>query len=181
MNFMKSFNFLNLTKKQFFLPFKVVVVLLVSMVFFASCNDDDEDENPDTEKNIAQLVRDTENLSSLEAALEKTNLLSTFEANTEYTVFAPTNDAFDTFLASKGLTLETALTDQLDSLLRRHVISGKIKSDALATRQNITALSSDTLDIETTGSLIRINNATVTEADIEVSNGVVHIIDEVIE
>ena len=135
----------------------------------------------DTEKNIAQLVMDTDNLSSLEQALIKTNLVSTFEGSTEYTVFAPTNEAFEDFLNGAGVTLETVPTDQLAIVLRRHVIAGEVKSSALTNGQMVNTIGSDSLTINISGSTVMINNATVTQADVDASNGVVHIIDEVIE
>ena len=80
-----------------------------------------------------------------------------------------------------GVTLETVPTDQLAIVLRRHVIAGEVKSSALTNGQMVNTIGSDSLTINISGSTVMINNATVTQADVDASNGVVHIIDEVIE
>ncbi len=180
---MKLTQFSNFAQKVSFSSFRILLVLLVCALSFSACNDDDDDKDDDMtpEKNIAQLVMDTDNLSSLEAALEKAGLVSTFQGSTEYTVFAPTNAAFETFLSSAGYTLESVPTDLLTTVLQRHVVAGEVKSSALSNGQMVNTIGSDTLTVNITGSTVKINNATVTQADVDASNGVVHIVDQVIQ
>jgi len=79
----------------FYLP-----ILLVGSLFITSCGDD-EDEPP-VELSIAQLASDTDDLSSLTAALERADLFSTLNGNATYTVFAPSNTAFSAFLTANN-------------------------------------------------------------------------------
>lgn len=177
---MKVNQFLNFAQKPAFLSFKVLMALLVLTVALSSCKkDDDEDTTP--EKNIAQLVIDTDNLSSLEAALIKADLVATFQGSTEYTVFAPTNAAFEAFLTANSLTLETVPVDILKNVLLQHVVKGEAKSTALSNGQVLQTLNSEvSLTVGITGGTVTINNATVTQADVDASNGVVHIVNQVI-
>ncbi len=177
---MKVTSFLYFAQKPFFISLKIAIVLFAFAVIFTSCKDDDDDDKT-PEKNIAQLVIDTDNLSSLEAALIKANLVSVFQGTTEYTVFAPTNAAFEAFLTGAGLTLETVPVDVLTTVLQRHVVAGDFESSELSNGQILRSINSDTLTVSITGATVKINNATVTQANIDASNGEVHIIDQVIQ
>ncbi len=157
------------------------MVLLICAVSFTSCNDDD-DTTPVATQNIAEIVIAGNDFSSLEAALIKADLVSVFQGNTEYTVFAPTNAAFETFLAANNVTLETVPVDLLTSVLLKHVVAGEAKSTALSNGQVIATLNPTTsLTVGISGTTVTVNNATVTQADVDATNGVVHVIDAVIE
>ena len=78
------------------IKFLFLSLLAVSLVTFTSCGDDDD---PETEvKSIVDTASDTESLSTLVAALEQANLVSTLQGEGPFTVFAPTNDAFQALL-----------------------------------------------------------------------------------
>ena len=159
-------------------------MLLAFTTIFASCKEDEEEVKAPS-KNIAQLVIDTDNLSSLEAALIKADLVSVFQGHqgtTQYTVFAPTNAAFTAFLTANNLTLETVPVPLLTAVLLRHVVAGEAKSTALSNGQVIPTLNpAASLTVNISGTTIKVNNATVTQANVDATNGVVHIIDQVIQ
>jgi transforming growth factor-beta-induced protein len=180
---MKVSQFLNFAQKPSFLSFKVLMVLLVCAVSFTSCNnDEDDDPDPVVEQNIAEIVVAGDDFSSLEAALIKAGLVETFQGSAEYTVFAPTNAAFETFLTGAGLTLETVPVDVLTNVLLAHVVAGEAESTDLSDGQVIPTLNPDvSLTVGISGGTVTVNNATVTTADVDASNGVVHVINAVIQ
>lgn len=174
---------------------KSLVSLLVLSLFIVSCSDDDnggttippvdpimEDPTPD----IAETAIATDDLSSLVAALQRADLVATVKGDGPFTVFAPTNDAFATFLSDNGFAaLEDVPVDLLTQVLLNHVVAGENLSTALSTGY-ISSSSTAGVDgkalslyIDTSDG-VKINGSTVTTADVEASNGVVHIVDQVI-
>jgi len=173
-------------KKQRFLP-----ILLLSMVFvFTGCSDDDDSPvitNPETGNSIADVVVGNENYSSLEAALIKADLITTLSGDAEYTVFAPNNQAFATFLSDNGFAnLDAVPTPALKQLLLNHVLAGEVNSSAINTGyvSNL-AEENDTqknfsMYLNTSNGVMINGNVSVTTADIDADNGVIHGVDKVI-
>lgn len=160
------------------------IALMVFSIGFVSCGDDEEEMNDP--KNIAELATDTEDLSSLVAALEAADLVGTLSGTTNYTVFAPTNAAFDKFLSDNGFAaLGDVPTDLLKEILLNHVVSGSVLSTALATgyvESTATGPNSNPLNmfVNTDGGVTLNGVSSVSTADVAASNGVVHIVDAVI-
>ena len=117
--------------------------------------------------------------TSLVAALEKANLTTTLKGDGPFTVFAPTDTAF----ADAGINLDDYDTAEkisaLSDILLRHVVSGKVLSSNLSDGMEATALSGHVLTFKI-GDTVTVDNATVTFADVPVSNGVIHVIDKVL-
>ena len=92
--------------------FKIIPILLISLSTLQSCNDD-----KDTVAEVSTIVNlavDSSDLTSLVAALERANLVSTLQGEGPFTVLAPTNDAFATFLSSNNFnSLEDVPVDIL--------------------------------------------------------------------
>lgn len=159
---------------------------IFSMVFLATSCNKDEDENP-SEMNIVQLASGNNDLSSLVAAVTRADLVETLSGTGPFTVFAPTNAAFATFLSSAGFnSVDEVPVDVLRNILLNHVVGGTVRSTDLTTGYVNTAAtfqSSDfnlSLYVETDGG-VRLNGiSNVTTADITASNGVVHVVDAVI-
>ena len=120
--------------------------------------------------------------TTLAAALEAANLIDTLKGEGPFTVFAPTDDAFN---ALPDGTLDDLLleenVEQLTSILTYHVVSGSVLSGELTDGQEVTTLQGETLlvSIDEDGT-VKIGDATVIDADIEASNGVIHVIDTVL-
>jgi transforming growth factor-beta-induced protein len=128
---------------------------------------------------------DLDDFSSLVSALAKTNLASTFMMDGAYTVFAPTNDAFASFLDSNNLSFEELTADALAPVLKYHVVGSKVMSASLSTGYIGTIYkaldgSPVTLFIEVDGGVMLNGSVHVTAADVEASNGVIHVIDAVL-
>jgi len=117
--------------------------------------------------------------TALVAALDKANLVETLKGEGPFTVFAPTDQAF----ADAGINLDDYDTEEkisaLAGILTYHVVSGKVMSTDLTDGMEATALSDDVLKF-TVGDTVLVNDATVTIADVPVSNGVIHVIDKVL-
>ncbi|MEZ7877250.1 MAG: fasciclin domain-containing protein, partial [Flavobacteriales bacterium] len=98
-----------------------------------------------------------------------------------FTVFAPTDDAFSLIPADVIATLLADPTGLLTQILLNHVVSGTTMSTDLSDGLMITTLQGGEVMVSITDGVVMIGNATVIVADIEADNGVVHVIDAVIE
>lgn len=137
-------------------------------------------QKADHHNNIVNLASSTDNLSTLVAAVKAADLVETLQGDGPFTVFAPTNEAFEKL--PEG-TLESLLKpenkDQLTKILTYHVVSGKVMSSDL--KDGMTAKTVEGSEIKIRlGDNVMINEAIVVKADIGASNGVVHVIDSVI-
>ena len=161
-------------------------MLAILTVFFSltisSCDDDDATPTGPTQ-NIVVLAQSNSNLSTLVAALTKyPDLVTTLSSpSTEFTVFAPTNAAFEALLDAIG---QSSIDDIPESVLRDvleyHVIAGAaVKSTELTAGAKETVNGED-ITVSLTGGLKLNGTVNVTTADVEATNGVVHIVDAVL-
>ncbi len=129
---------------------------------------------------ITELAENTEQLSTLNAAIEAAGLEETLSGKGPFTVFAPTNEAFE---ALPDGALENLLKPEnkqmLISVLTYHVVGGKVMSGDLKDGSMAKTVEGSDVKIMV-GPKVKINNATVLKADIKAENGVVHIIDTLI-
>lgn len=166
----------------------ILVALLFGFVLTACENDDDAMTDDVMETNtIADFVSNNENYSSLAAALDAAGLTATLNGSTNYTVFAPDNDAFAAFLSDNGFaSLDEVPLPVLTAVLMNHVQTGNIMSTDLTTGyiQSMATgnASSEPLSmyINTTDGVTINGVSSVTTADIQVDNGVIHAVDAVI-
>lgn len=133
-------------------------------------------------QNIVELASGTDDLSTLVTAVTEAELVGALsDPDANLTVFAPTNAAFD---ALPDGTLDQLLTeegkDDLVNILTYHVVDAEAFSGDLSDGQVLTALNGDQLTVRIEGDNVFINDAQVTTADVDASNGVVHIIDSVL-
>jgi uncharacterized surface protein with fasciclin (FAS1) repeats len=134
-----------------------------------------------TEPDIVDIASQNENFSILVAAVQAAGLVDTLKGDGPFTVFAPTNAAF---AALPPGTLDSLLLpenrDTLAAILTYHVVAGEVTSDQIAgKRLQVTTVQGGALHVDGTRG-VRVNNARVTQADIMASNGVIHVIDEVL-
>lgn len=117
---------------------------------------------------------------SLVAALTQADLVTTLQGDGPFTVFAPTDQAF----IDAGIDLTTFDTDEenatLVDILTYHVVTGKVMSTDLTDGMEAAALNQDTLTFSVSSTEVKVNDAVVTIADVESSNGVIHVIDKVL-
>jgi uncharacterized surface protein with fasciclin (FAS1) repeats len=164
-----------------------LAMIALFAIFTVSC--DDDDNNVVVDNTITGKATATANLSILVQALVKADLATTLQGSGPYTVFAPTNDAFTAFLATTPYTtINDVPKEALTQILLNHVVTGSVKSTDLTTGYiktlaKGTASTSNTLSMYVnTATGVKLNGiATVTTPDIMASNGVIHIVDKVID
>ena len=133
------------------------------------------------EKTIVSNAAEAKNLTTLVAAVKAADLVDALNGDGPLTVFAPTDEAFAKL--PEG-TLDNLLKpenkDQLVAILTYHVVPGKVMSTDVAGKQlSAKTLQGKEVKINATSG-VKVDNATVVAADIEASNGVIHVIDTVI-
>jgi len=131
---------------------------------------------------IVETAIATPELSTLVAAVVAADLVTTLQSEGPFTVFAPLNEAFEALPAG---TLETLLMAEnqadLQGILTYHVVPGKVMSGDLVDGMVVETVNGGTITINVSDAGVTINGgATVAIADIETSNGVVHVIDAVL-
>ncbi len=162
-----------------------LLALLAFPFFVIGCSDDDEPEAPQT-NTIVDIAVGNDDFSTLVSALQRTNLVATLQGDGPFTVFGPTNAAFDAL----GVDLNTLSDAELTDILLYHVIGGAdIKSTDLIEGQTYASTASQSgpdntqlsVLVERAGSSVTVNNvANVVTADLGADNGVIHVIDNVI-
>jgi len=119
--------------------------------------------------------------TTLVAAVQAAGLVETLSGDGPFTVFAPTNVAFEALPAGtvEGL-LEPESKEALTGILTYHVVSGNVMSGDLSDGQEVTTLNGQTLTVSIQDGKVMIGGATVIAADLAGTNGVVHVIDTVL-
>lgn len=134
------------------------------------------------EETIVDLAVANSSLTTLTAALEAANLTDLLASEGPYTVFAPTDEAFASL--PEGVVEELLKPENrsmLIQILSYHVVPGAVTSDELTSGDVATAEGSSVqIEVNATSNHVMVNGATVIEADIAASNGVIHVIDRVI-
>jgi uncharacterized surface protein with fasciclin (FAS1) repeats len=170
-------------------------LVVISFLAF-SCEEEENKNLPST--SIAKIIEVTPEFSSLKEALDITGLTSTFEGSGNFTVFVPTNDAFTEILG--GLSVEeyhAAYPCSLEKILKYHVLGSRVVSTALTDGQMATTLLGEDVKImlETNPNFpeidpdlgvveeksIFINESRVFARDVNCSNGIIHVIDAVLQ
>ena len=173
---------------------KILSVFLLVAVFYSCDNEDDGNPPPPVQElNIVEIASDNANLSILVDALQEADgdLVNVLSGNGPFTVLAPTDAAFDAFFSAHDTynNISDVPADVLAELLLNHVISEEITSADLNTAvsgyrsTNATGAGNNNISIYfNTAEGVRFNNvATVTDPDVTASNGVIHIVDAVID
>ncbi|MEQ8307374.1 MAG: fasciclin domain-containing protein [Hoeflea sp.] len=130
-------------------------------------------------KDIVDTAVEAGSFSTLVAAVQAADLVETLKGEGPFTVFAPTDEAF----AELGMTVDELLKpenkDKLTAVLTYHVISGSVMSGDLVDDSTPATVqgSNVTIDLDN-GPMV--NDANVVTADVEASNGVIHVIDKVL-
>ncbi|ERM83808.1 Nex18 symbiotically induced protein [Rhodonellum psychrophilum GCM71 = DSM 17998] len=158
------------------MTFAIMVTFLATSAFTLNKN-----TTVAVDADIVDLAVQTEFLSTLVAAVKAGDLVDVLKGDGPFTVFAPTNAAFAKLPAG---TVENLLKPenkaQLVAVLTYHVVPGKVYSKDLKNGMKAKTAQGSEVTITLKDGKAMVNNATVTTADIEASNGVVHVIDTVI-
>ena len=129
---------------------------------------------------IVDIAVSNPDFSILVSALAKAELVEALQGEGPFTVFAPTNAAFEALLGELGITAEELLGQpQLADVLLYHVVSGAVLSTDLQNGMTAETLGGQTITVDLTDG-VKINSSAVEIADIQASNGVIHVIDSVL-
>ena len=132
-------------------------------------------------RNIVENASNAENLTTLVSAVEAADLGETLSGPGPFTVFAPTNEAFEKVdPATLESLLEPENKDQLTEVLTYHVVPGALTAADLEDGAELETVQGGTLEVAKKGDQVTVNGAKVEIADVIDSNGVSHVIDAVL-
>lgn len=158
----------------------VTALFLLTVGPVTAQNDDMADEQPD----IVDTAVQADNFETLVQALQAADLVEALRGDGPFTVFAPTDDAF---AALPDGTLESLLQPEkkkrLQNILKYHVVSGKAMASDVTGMDAAPTLDGRSIRFQVNDGTVKLmgkNAATVVQADIEASNGVIHVIDSVL-
>jgi uncharacterized surface protein with fasciclin (FAS1) repeats len=157
-------------KKQLSTTLRMMSMALMGLLFSANV----------TSQTILDIVTSSNDHNTLEAAVVAADLGGALSAPGNLTLFAPTDAAFNALPAG---TVDALLADpsgDLTQVLLYHVVGAEAFSNSLSNGQTVTTLQGQDVTVTIAGSMVYINNAMVTVADIDATNGVVHVIDAVL-
>jgi len=181
-------------KRNIFSLFSAVVL---SSAILVACNNEGEkkatedttttakeesmEPKMDAPKDIVDVAAASADHTTLVAAVKAAGLVETLKGAGPFTVFAPTNAAFNALPAGTvdGLLMPEKKAD-LTNILTYHVVAGNVKAADLKDGQKVKTLQGGELTVTIKDGKVMINGANVTAADLASSNGVIHVIDAVL-
>lgn len=132
-------------------------------------------------KTVVDIARKNKNFSTLVKAIRSVGLVNTLKGEGPFTVFAPTNAAFDRLPKNQREGLfEAKNKSRLSDILQHHVVKGRRMAKAVRERSSLTPMKGGSLHVEKKGDTVKIGMATIQQADLEAENGVIHVIDRVL-
>ena len=159
------------TIKRFFATMLAIALVVISAEVKA-----DDTKSSST---VVEIAVSNPDFSTLVEAVSKAKLVDALSADGPFTVFAPTNDAFDKLFKQLGVSgIEDLTAEQLTPILTYHVVSGEVLSSDL-TNTSVATLNGKKLKIDLSDGVL-VNSSKVIKADIKGKNGVIHVIDKVL-
>lgn len=160
-------------------------LLALFLVGFSSCDDDDGTEN--TPQTITEIAAGDAQFSTLVSLLQRVNLDATLNGSGSFTVFAPTNAAF----TASGIDASQLTDEQVTEVLLYHVIGGlELPSADIREGQTYVTSAAETgpggtqlsllVEKDASGAVTVNGSTNVSMADVDASNGVIHVIDDVL-
>ena len=131
------------------------------------------------QQTIADIAGGSSKFDTLTSLLGKAGLAETLDGKGRFTVFAPTDAAFAK-VPKETLDALGADAEQLKAVLLYHVASGRLTARKVVKRSSIKTLNGARVKVRVTRKGVRINDARVVTADVKASNGVIHVINEVL-
>lgn len=131
-------------------------------------------------QDITEIAMGNEDFSILVTALQKAGLVETLQGDGPFTVFAPTNAAFEALLADLDITAEELLAQpDLAKVLTYHVVPGAVMAGDLTDGMEAETVNGEMVMFDLSGDPM-VNDAMITATDMAATNGVVHVIDKVL-
>jgi transforming growth factor-beta-induced protein len=155
----------------------VILSIVGSTVAFAQTQTSTATANPT--QTLAQTAANNTNLTTFANLLKKTNITQELNrTGNNYTVFAPDNAAFSKVDASTLARWQNNTTE-LTNVLWYHIVPMKLLSNNFTGSGTLNTVNGYSLPYSVSGTTLKVDNATVTKADINATNGVIHVIDSV--
>ena len=153
--------------KKIYLTLSLVIMMFVPSITFG---------------NVIDKLNEAGKFNKLNETLAKSGLNENLKGAGPFTVFAPLDDAFAAISAKTyfGL-LRDENKDKLVNILGRHVFAKKITSSEINGEVKLKAINGEEITIKKVNGIVYINEAEVVTADVEVSNGVIHYINRVLQ
>ena len=148
---------------------------LASVVAFAGLNTNAGSHS----KDIVDTAMSAGNFNTLVTALKEAGLVDTLKGEGPFTVFAPSDDAFAKIPADQ-LNALLADKEKLTAVLTYHVVPGKVMASEVVNMDSAKTVQGQSVEIMMENGNVMIDGAKVSAADIETSNGIIHVIDSVI-
>lgn len=161
---------------------KTIKTLATSLIILGSITLSQAAHHGDmkSKKDIVDVASDAGVFNTLVAAVSAADLVETLKSGGPFTVFAPTDDAFAKLPAGTlEFLLEPENKNQLIAILTYHVVPGRIMASDVKPGR-IATVNRESLTVSLKKGSVYINNATVTQTDVDAANGVIHIIDTVL-
>lgn len=135
-----------------------------------------------TQSSIVDIAVSNKDFSTLVAALQAADLVGALQGDGPFTVFAPTNEAFAKLpKATLDNLLKPENKTELAAILKYHVVPGLVPAKAaMGAKTKLKTLAGGTMSVDGTGGGVKVENADVIKADIKGTNGIIHVVDEVI-
>jgi pentapeptide MXKDX repeat protein len=137
-----------------------------------------------TVNDLVSRITARDDLTVLDQAIHAAGLQDTLHDDGPFTIFAPTDAAFEVYLGQMGMNADEVLadTDALTALLQAHVVAGSDDSAMVMGMdgQSFTTLAGTELTVTVDGETVMVGDATVVEYDVAADNGVIHVIDTVL-
>jgi transforming growth factor-beta-induced protein len=156
----------------------LAMMALPAALALAACDDDPVQVENESES-IVSVARDAGSFSTLLTALNAAGLTAALEGDGPFTVFAPSDEAFAA-IPDDVLADLISDTELLTAVLTYHVVPGLLRSSSVVNLSSAPTLNGKQMAISVEGGTVRVDNARVTAVDIEATNGIIHVIDQVI-
>ncbi len=148
----------------------------------------DDEEMSDEEMadlgDVVDVAAAESDLTTFMLALEAAGILEDLRGDGPFTIFAPSDEAFEAYLAEAGMTVDEAFGDMemLGTILENHIVAANDDSAMVMNMAGtpFISLSGLELDVTVDGDTVMVNTATVIRYDLQASNGFIHVIDQVL-
>jgi len=167
----------------------LLIALVIVSITITGCNSPDDDPAPTDDTRtvladsttITSVLRTDARFSTLATSLDSTRLDSVLATEGPYTLFAPTNDAFNKLPdGTVSDLLDQENRERLRTILRYHVLPREMKSEDAAGLSMVSTLEGTQIPVSADDATLRAGGATVLDADIVTGNGIIHVIDSVL-
>jgi uncharacterized surface protein with fasciclin (FAS1) repeats len=176
---------------------KISILLISAVMLFSACNSEEKEvakssevtssggqenvQDDESQKDVVKVAASSKDHTTLVAALKQAELITSLSNAGPFTVFAPTNAAFDKL---NKATLDALMTDakkvDLQNILQYHVTVSSIKAEYFQDGQNLGMVNGDNVKITIKDGKVMLNNSATIIASIPASNGIIHVIDQVL-